>query len=338
MGLEIGVRNMTDKISGIYCIKNIVNNKVYIGQSKNIKERWGNHKSELKHNRHCNRYLQSAWNKYGSESFDFSIIEECSQDIINEREIYWISYYNSCDADFGYNFSTGGDNSSQGVKLTQEQKDHMSKVKNPEEVVQIDFSGNLVRVWRSATNAQRTLNNIRARSILQCCRHIIYQANGYIWFYKKEYDKINFDIEKYMLEHRRYFDIPIVQYDLYGNLIKEWSCKQLKEEQNQFDYSVIRGCCNHKKSTYQKYIWKYKYDTEFKLSNEYLYKCRKTASHYWIDQFDMNMNFIKRWYSEELIKCGKYDMNSIHRVCKDKSTNHKGYIWKEYIPNIAESV
>jgi group I intron endonuclease len=330
----MGLENMI----GIYKIENKINGKVYIGQSGNIKERWYNHKSELKHNRHCNRYLQSACNKYGLDNFEFSIIEECSMDIIDEREIYWIAYYDSCNTEFGYNLSTGGDSPSRGVKLTQEQKDYMSKAKNPEQVVQIDFNGNVVKVWRSATHAQRTLNNIRARSILQCARHVVYQANGYIWFYKKEYDQIDFNVEKYMLEHKRYFDIPIMQYDLYGNLIKEWSCKQLKEEQNQFDYSVVRACCNREKRTYQKHIWKYKYDTEFKLTKEYLYHCRKTASHYWIDQFDMNMNFIKRWYSDELIKSDEYDINSIHRVCKYKSANHRGYIWREYIPNIEELV
>lgn len=60
--------------SGIYRIKNIVTDMVYIGQAYNFQKRWKNHCIELNLNRHCNPYLQSAWNKYGSYNFEFGWI------------------------------------------------------------------------------------------------------------------------------------------------------------------------------------------------------------------------------------------------------------------------
>lgn len=100
---------MTDKICGIYMIKNTSNNKIYIGQSVNIYKRWEKHKSDLNNNRHDNKHLQNAWNKYGEDCFDFSIIEECVENELNDREIYYIQLYYSYNNLYGYNMTFGGD-------------------------------------------------------------------------------------------------------------------------------------------------------------------------------------------------------------------------------------
>jgi predicted GIY-YIG superfamily endonuclease len=52
-------------ISGIYYIKNITNNKLYIGSSKDILKRFYEHKRLLRHNKHHSIRLQRAWDKYG---------------------------------------------------------------------------------------------------------------------------------------------------------------------------------------------------------------------------------------------------------------------------------
>ena len=57
------------KVSGIYCIENITNHKTYIGSSKNIYQRLLKHFALLRYNKHQNAHLQSAWNKYGENSF-----------------------------------------------------------------------------------------------------------------------------------------------------------------------------------------------------------------------------------------------------------------------------
>lgn len=50
---------------------------IYIGSSVNIYKRWSNHCWQLRNNKHSNRYLQNAWNKYGEQNFKFEILELC---------------------------------------------------------------------------------------------------------------------------------------------------------------------------------------------------------------------------------------------------------------------
>lgn len=95
-------------ISGIYCIENIINNKKYIGQSIHIKERWTKHIAELNNGTHHNDYLQKAWNKYGEENFSFYILEECSINLLDEKEICYINKYDSMNRSYGYNLTSGG--------------------------------------------------------------------------------------------------------------------------------------------------------------------------------------------------------------------------------------
>lgn len=96
------------KISGIYKITNKLNNKIYIGQSKWIKTRLTEHRNDLRNNKHQNQHLQNAWNKYKGENFKFEILEECSIDELDDKEIYWIKYYDSCNRSMGYNIESGG--------------------------------------------------------------------------------------------------------------------------------------------------------------------------------------------------------------------------------------
>lgn len=93
---------------GIYKITNIINDKCYIGQSKEIKKRWKRHVNELNKSIHTNIHIQRAWDKYGQDNFTFEIIEECPEDKLNEREIYWIEFNNSNDYNYGYNQDSGG--------------------------------------------------------------------------------------------------------------------------------------------------------------------------------------------------------------------------------------
>lgn len=94
---------MREKIKGIYILHCAINNKVYIGSSKNIHKRWAQHFLQLKNNKHFNQHLQKAYNLYSREAFSFSIIEECLEDQFKERESYWIRLYDSANSDKGYN-------------------------------------------------------------------------------------------------------------------------------------------------------------------------------------------------------------------------------------------
>lgn len=100
------------QISGIYKFENKINHHIYIGQSINISQRYKDHLNRYRNNFSSNNEYDSAIHralrKYGLENFSFEIIEECPDDtiILNEREIFWITHYDSYNN--GYNETPGG--------------------------------------------------------------------------------------------------------------------------------------------------------------------------------------------------------------------------------------
>jgi group I intron endonuclease len=93
--------------SGIYKITNKVNQKFYIGSTKNFfSKRWWSHRNDLRLQQHGNKYLQRAWDKYGEKSFTFSVLEEdVPEENLYEREQFWIDTTNCTDPEIGYNIA-----------------------------------------------------------------------------------------------------------------------------------------------------------------------------------------------------------------------------------------
>lgn len=94
--------------SGIYVIKNLKTGHRYIGQSIDLKRRMRRQHQRLRDNKHENDYIQKHYNKYGDENFLFSIIETCPLEMLDEKEIYWINYYDTMNRAKGYNLESGG--------------------------------------------------------------------------------------------------------------------------------------------------------------------------------------------------------------------------------------
>ena len=169
-----------EKICGIYKITNKINGKCYIGQSKDIIKRW---KTEYKWY-HINKHLQAAFNKYGFENFDFEIIEECEPGLLNEREQFWISIYNSFDRNFGYNKTLGGAGTpgrtfvmteetknkirlaNTGHKFTSEQLEEFRNIIRDNQIVVYCYETN--KYYTSIANAARELNICK-----EAIRHVI---------------------------------------------------------------------------------------------------------------------------------------------------------------------
>ena len=90
----------------IYIIKNVINNKVYIGQAIDTKQRFNSHKSRASINSD-NSPIHDAMSSLGVNNFYVEILESQIENY-NERERYWIKYYNSIVPN-GYNLLSGGE-------------------------------------------------------------------------------------------------------------------------------------------------------------------------------------------------------------------------------------
>ena len=99
-------RSRDYKKAGIYCIKNLVNNKIYVGKAINIYGRITQHINYLNNKSlNENRYLINSWHKYGRDNFSYYVLEylEKDENLLKERELYWFNTLNCTDRNIGYN-------------------------------------------------------------------------------------------------------------------------------------------------------------------------------------------------------------------------------------------
>lgn len=136
----------------IYKITNIKNDKCYIGKTlKTISERWKEHCKDYLRRDEEKRPLYSAMKKYGIENFKIEEIEQCNENIVNDREKYWIEYYGSFKN--GYNATIGGDGKAYiDRELVIKTYEKIQNIKKTAQILNID-AGNLSNILKE--------NNIR---------------------------------------------------------------------------------------------------------------------------------------------------------------------------------
>jgi group I intron endonuclease len=99
---------------GIYKIINVINNKFYVGSAVNLKRRKTRHFSELRKNKHNNRHLQAAWNKYGEQAFVFVVVEDVALDAdLMAAENVWLHVH--VGKDYCYNIGVDATAPMQGM-------------------------------------------------------------------------------------------------------------------------------------------------------------------------------------------------------------------------------
>ncbi len=115
------------KITGIYKIVNTINGHKYVGSAVDMKKRWKRHLYELEASKHHSPKLQNAWNKYGEDAFEFSVIEECerARKVLLGREQYWMDTLESYGPS-GYNIAKHAANPMLGRAHTTETREKMS--------------------------------------------------------------------------------------------------------------------------------------------------------------------------------------------------------------------
>lgn len=237
--------------SGIYCIRNALNGKVYVGKSINIERRFLAH-SYLLNKDHCasdvNRHLFNAVKKYGIENFSFEIIEKVEgEESLTERELFWMVELKSTDRDFGYN-----------LRMDSSSKCYVHD--ETREIFRSIFSGegnpNFGNKW---SDDQRLKMSEIAKSRHKSgvygdeWKSKISKASSEMW---KDEDKKS-EMARKVAKSKQKYDFE--QYSKDGELLRVWeSVEQIVLANPEYKWQNIYSVCNGYKKSYRGFIWKKK--------------------------------------------------------------------------------
>ena len=220
-------------MTGIYKIENLLNGKIYIGQSINIEDRWKRHLFDSRPSKLSEKssVIHKAIGKYGAENFKFFVVEECQAEDLDDREIYWIDFYDSYYN--GYNCTKGG---SRNV-------DHFKK-----RVYYYDLKGNYLGTFESVKEAAATLD-IMPLSISNCCLGKNNSTHGFQFSY--------IDGPKGPVLQTNGAAKVVGQFTKSGELVRTFSsASDAARAMNISKYS-ISDCCRGRQKSSVGYVWKY---------------------------------------------------------------------------------
>lgn len=287
----------------IYIIKNHCNNKVYVGQTTtSMKQRWNHHITSAKNNFEPSMVLYKAMRKHGVANFYVELLEDniVGTDSLNEREKYWINYYDSLVPN-GYNVREGGEDCGR------------------REVYKIDSITNDIVAKYDSLNQAAEENNIDPSNLSKVCRGIECSCKGFKWSYTDEYDE-----EKIKNKNPKVLNRAIYQIDnRTGEIIKKFKNMAEATRLTNVKQSTLSMCLSGKYKTANGYNWCYadEYDKDTFIIKS---KFKKVL------QLDKTTNkLIKEWSSaKEAAKVIGCYTNTIAAACNGKRKTAKGYKWK----------
>ena len=255
------------KIKGIYRIKNVINEKSYIGSSINIKSRIQRHKSELKNNKHSNLKLQRAYIKYGVSSFSY-IIEEVFEEITREdlfkKETELIILEDL--KNLGYNQMI--DSASHFSEINKSKTTiNRNKKKFSKKIVAIKIEdGKLYKRFESISEAARELK-LESTNISGACKGRLRYLSNYIFKYEENYDEnktysirsLKEKSKKHLLSMKKQSQERLgkktFKYDLNMNFLEEYPSMGEAERENSLNKESLRRKIDLK-TPFNGYYWK----------------------------------------------------------------------------------
>jgi predicted GIY-YIG superfamily endonuclease len=255
--------------AGIYQIKNILTNKIYIGSATDLHRRLRKHFYELEQQVHRNQYLQRSYDKYGKDSLEVTILEEFKNHIdynkLLEIEKSYIIKYNSIEN--GYNMILEPNNIFQKININSEHI-HNNTERCSIAVMAFDMNtGKLINEFKSLTDAAKYFND-QTTNISSCCNGKINYIKGAVFCYSSKYDQNRSYI--YIKQDRKFSElhknnlqkaitkfkgIKVYQYDENFNLVKEYESRSEAERQLGLNIGKIKYMRN-KITPVDGYYWR----------------------------------------------------------------------------------
>lgn len=243
----------------IYVIRNTINNKLYIGQTKlSLRTRFVGHKG--KSNNGSKTAIHSAMRLHGIENFQIELICECETiEEVNQKEIEYIKRFNSI-VPCGYNILEGGDCVPHNVgPFTTEHKNKLKELqkKNCKPIVQFSIeTGEFVKEWESGKELKR--NGFNRANIIKLCKSE--KGFGYIydygWCYKTAYEAMQDKTTLATINYNAH-GTRIKCLDLNGNLVKIYQKVVDAAREVGCDPTSITGCIKGREKTCKGYKWAY---------------------------------------------------------------------------------
>lgn len=200
---------------GIYKIK--INDKEYIGSSCNIGHRLKHHLWSLENLKHHNRTMQNLYNKYGKDEIYFTVIEECSDDILIEREAYYISTINPY-INHILDPQTLVRDDIYKQRISDAKKKAYANGLKPHNLKAVHKysldKGEYLESFESLTAAAKSINAKSINGIKAVCNGNASSAGGFIWSFT-----YNINMLYRMKEHKLQ---PVLQYTIDNIFIKKW--------------------------------------------------------------------------------------------------------------------
>lgn len=171
----------------IYSLRNKKTNKSYIGQTINQPDRrHKRHLSDMRANKHPNAHLQNTFNKYGEETFEFFILCEIENILLDKYEKIYIQLFNCLDDSFGYNIAEGGAGVVSESSRIKNKKTHESKWPN---ILKIELNTkNIIETYPSMQEAAR-IEGVPVSNIFKSCKDKGRVVRGYHYIRECDFTK-----------------------------------------------------------------------------------------------------------------------------------------------------